>query len=92
MFSNPLLAPLFLSFLAAFVATLGLLVVAMRSDWSARYAHLFAVMASGILLTMASHNRIHVQLILVTRIGGLWVGHSHVWELGLEDLQGWSGV
>lgn len=52
MFSNPLLAPLFLSFLAAFVATLGLLVVAMRSDWSARYAHLFAVMASGILLTM----------------------------------------
>lgn len=52
MFSNPLLAPLFLSFLAAFVATVGLLVVAMRSDWSKRYAHLFAVMASGILLTM----------------------------------------
>ncbi len=56
MFSNPLLAPLFLSGLAAFVATLGLLVVAMRSDWSQKYAHIFAVMASGILLTMVVVN------------------------------------
>lgn len=52
MFSNPLLAPIFLSCLAAFVATTGLITVAMRSDWSRKYAHLFAVMASGLLLTM----------------------------------------
>ena len=52
MFSNPLLAPLFLSFLAAFIATVGLIVVAVRSDWSLKYAHLFAVAASGLLLTM----------------------------------------
>ncbi len=52
MFGNALLAPLFLSFLAAFVATVGLITVAVRSDWSQKYAHLLAVMASGLLLTM----------------------------------------
>lgn len=52
MFSNTLLMPIFLSGLSAFIATIGLITVAMRSDWSRRYAHLFAVMASGLLLTM----------------------------------------
>lgn len=52
MFSTPILAPLFLSSLAAFVATVGLIVVAIRSDWSKKYAPLFALVASGLLLTM----------------------------------------
>lgn len=52
MFGNPLLAPLFLSSVAAFVATIGLIMVAVRSDWSLKYAPLFALMASGLLLTM----------------------------------------
>lgn len=56
MFSNPLLPPIFLSLLAAFVATVGLILVAVRSDWSRKYAHLFAVMASGLLLTMVITN------------------------------------
>ena len=52
MFGNPLLAPLFLSSVAAFVATVGLIMVAVRSDWSLKYAPLFALVASGLLLTM----------------------------------------
>ncbi|MAP94336.1 MAG: zinc ABC transporter permease [Ponticaulis sp.] len=47
-----MLAPLFLSSLAAFVASIGLIFVAIRSDWSKRYAPLFALVASGLLLTM----------------------------------------
>lgn len=52
MFTSQLLAPLFLSSLAAFVATVGLILVAVRSDWSLRFAPLFALVASGLLLTM----------------------------------------
>lgn len=52
MFSSQLMAPLFLSCLAAFVATVGLILVAVRSDWSRRYAPIFALVASGLLLTM----------------------------------------
>ena len=51
MFSNPLLAPLFLAVLAAFVATIGLIFVSIRSDWSRKNASLFAIAASGILIT-----------------------------------------
>lgn len=79
MFSNLLLAPIFLSCLAAFVATTGLITVAMRSDWSRRYAHLFAVMASGLLLTMvithlapeALNGHPHAPLYM---LGGFFVG------------------
>lgn len=52
MFSNPLLATFFLTGLAAFVATIGLITVAIRSDWSQKHAPVFALIASGLLLTM----------------------------------------
>jgi ZIP family zinc transporter len=46
-------APLFFGLIAAFVTTLGLLAVALRSDWSLRYANLFGLAAAGMLTTMA---------------------------------------
>ena len=46
-------APLFFGLIAAFVTTLGLLAVALRSDWSLRYADLFGLAAAGMLATMA---------------------------------------
>ncbi|MEP1144790.1 MAG: ZIP family metal transporter [Henriciella sp.] len=46
-------APLFFGLIAAFVTTLGLLAVALRSDWSLRYADLFGLAAAGMLTTMA---------------------------------------
>ena len=42
-------APLFFGLIAAFVTTLGLLAVAMRSDWSLRHANLFGLAAAGML-------------------------------------------
>ena len=45
-------APLFFGLIAAFVTTLGLLTVALRSDWSERYAGLFGLAAAGMLGTM----------------------------------------
>ena len=52
MFSSPVLATLFLTSLAAFIAALGLITVAIRSDWSQKYGPVFALIASGLLLTM----------------------------------------
>ncbi|MFN3213363.1 MAG: ZIP family metal transporter [Henriciella sp.] len=46
-------APLFFGLIAAFVTTLGLLAVAMRSDWSLRHADLFGVAAAGLLTAIA---------------------------------------
>ncbi|MCF6329714.1 MAG: zinc ABC transporter permease, partial [Henriciella sp.] len=46
-------APLFFGLIAAFVTTLGLLAVALRSDWSQLYAGLFGLAAAGMLITMA---------------------------------------
>ncbi len=46
-------APLFFGLIAAFVTTLGLLAVALRSDWSLKYADLFGLAAAGMLSTMA---------------------------------------
>lgn len=46
-------APLFFGLIAAFVTTLGLLAVALRSDWSLRYANLFGLAAAGMLTAMA---------------------------------------
>jgi len=46
-------APLFFGIIAAFVTTLGLLAVALRSDWSMRYANLFGLAAAGMLTAMA---------------------------------------
>ncbi|MCR9268836.1 MAG: ZIP family metal transporter [Hyphomonadaceae bacterium] len=46
-------APLFFGLIAAFVTTLGLLAVALRSDWSLRYADLFGLAAAGMLTTLA---------------------------------------
>ncbi len=45
-------APLFFGLIAAFVTTLGLLAVSLRSDWSQRYAGLFGLAAAGMLSTM----------------------------------------
>ncbi|MDF1678947.1 ZIP family metal transporter [Ponticaulis sp.] len=52
MFATPLLATLFLTSLAAFIAALGLITVSIRSDWSQKYGPVFALIASGLLLTM----------------------------------------
>jgi len=49
---DALQAPLFFGLIAAFVTTLGLLAVALRSDWSLRYANLFGLAAAGMLSTM----------------------------------------
>ena len=46
-------APLFFGLIAAFVTTLGLLAIAMRSDWSLRYADMFGLVAAGMLTTLA---------------------------------------
>ena len=46
-------APLFFGLIAAFVTTLGLLAVALRSDWSLRYADLFGLTAAGLLTAIA---------------------------------------
>lgn len=45
-------APLFFGLIAAFVTTLGLLAVALRGDWSERYAGLFGLAAAGMLASM----------------------------------------
>ena len=46
-------APLFFGMLAAFVTTLGLLAISLRSDWSQRYANMFGLAAAGMLATFA---------------------------------------
>ena len=46
-------APLLFGLIAAFVTTLGLLVVALRGDWSERYASLFGLAAAGMLCTIS---------------------------------------
>lgn len=45
-------APMFFGLVAAFVTTVGLIVVAQRRDWSARFSALFALAAGGMLLTL----------------------------------------
>ncbi len=50
---DALQAPLFFGLIAAFVTTLGLIAVALRSDWSLRYANLFGLAAAGMLTAMA---------------------------------------
>ena len=45
-------APLFFGLIAAFVTSIGLIIVAQRSYWSERNASLFALAAGGMLLTL----------------------------------------
>lgn len=45
-------APLTFGLIAAFVTSIGLIAVAMRGDWSERYAGLFALAAGGMLVTL----------------------------------------
>lgn len=52
MIFSTLSTPVFFSLLAAFFSTVGLIAVATRSDWSLRYSGLFALVASGMLLTI----------------------------------------
>ncbi len=51
--TSPLLAPLSFGLLAAFITTVGLIIVATRSDWSARYADLFGLAAGGMLISLS---------------------------------------
>jgi len=44
--------PLFFGLIAAFVTSIGLIVVAKRGNWSERHASLFALAAGGMLLTL----------------------------------------
>ena len=53
MMIESLQAPLFFGLIAALVTTLGLLAVALRSDWSLRHADLFGVVAAGMLTAIA---------------------------------------
>ena len=53
MMIESLQAPLFFGLIAAFVTTLGLLAVALRSDWSLRHADLFGLVAAGMLTAIA---------------------------------------
>jgi len=45
-------APLFFGLSAAFVTSVGLIVVALRAEWSARHADLFGLAAGGMLVTL----------------------------------------
>ncbi len=45
-------APLFFGLAAAFAASVGLIAVAMRSDWSQRHSGMFALAAAGMLITL----------------------------------------
>lgn len=53
MMIESLQAPLFFGLIAAFVTTIGLLAVALRSDWSLRHADLFGLVAAGMLTAIA---------------------------------------
>ncbi len=64
-------APLFFGLIAAFVTTLGLLAVALRSDWSQRYAGLFGLAAAGMLITM-----VFLHLMPEAFAGS---GHAAIW-------------
>ena len=45
-------APLFFGLIAAFVTTIGLIAVAMRGDWSARFSAVIGLAAAGMLVTL----------------------------------------
>ncbi len=51
--TSPLLAPLTFGLIAAFITTVGLIIVATRSDWSAKYADLFGLAAGGMLISLS---------------------------------------
>lgn len=51
--TSPILAPLSFGLIAAFITTIGLIVVATRSDWSAKYADLFGLAAGGMLISLS---------------------------------------
>ena len=76
-------APLFFGLIAAFVTTLGLLAVALRSDWSLRYANLFV--ATGPLMAplkdvKPAHGLTALSAGVVIAVGLLFApipGHEH---------------
>ena len=65
-------APLFFGLIAAFVTTLGLLAVSLRSDWSLRYANLFGLAAAGMLTALAF---LHIvpEAFALTRHAPIWL-------------------
>ena len=82
---SALQAPLFFGLVAAFVASLGLIVVAQRRDWSERYAGLFALASGGMLLTLTllhivptafSRSQLAPQLMLAGFLGGLLLNYA----------------
>lgn len=62
-------APLFFGLIAAFVTTIGLIVVAQRSYWTERHAALFALAAGGMLLTLTLT---HIAPEAIERSPGAW--------------------
>lgn len=50
---SSLQAPLFFGLIAAFVTTIGLVIVAQRAPWSERHASMFGLAAAGMLATLA---------------------------------------
>ncbi len=62
-------APLFFGLIAAFVTTVGLIVVAQRSYWSERHSALFALAAGGMLLTLTLT---HIAPEAIERSPGAW--------------------
>jgi len=65
-------APLFFGLIAAFVTTIGLLLVALRGDWSDRYAGLFGLAAAGMLCTM-TFLHIMPEAFAITHTAPIWI-------------------
>ncbi|MEO1659865.1 MAG: ZIP family metal transporter [Pseudomonadota bacterium] len=65
-------APLFFGLIAAFVTTLGLLAVSLRSDWSLKYANLFGLAAAG-MLTALIFLHIVPEAFALSRLAPVWL-------------------
>lgn len=87
-------APLSFGLLAAFVTTIGLIVVAQKGYWSERHAALFALAAGGMLLTLTlthiapeaiSRSPAAWQLILGGYVGGLVLSFTVAAIFGNEE-------
>lgn len=78
-------APLFFGLIAAFVTTTGLIAVAMRGDWSARFSAVMGLAAAGMLVTLSI---LHIApkafelsahapaFMLIGFLGGLFLNYS----------------
>ena len=78
-------APLFFGLIAAFVTTLGLLAVALRSDWSLRYADTFGLVAAGMLTALAL---LHIipEAFATSPAASIWLAAGFFGGLVLHNL------